>query len=130
MRDAQYIDAAKANRMIEHWDDLEVVCILNADDYTCDFKVYTAILQSQGGYFYIGADGAGSTSSTDLVFASKFDPIFYGHVKWDGCMDMSEGSSEANVMFHFCGRAGVEKFGQALLRIHDQARRLIPNASK
>lgn len=61
-------------------------------------------------------------TTDDLGLAS---PLASGFVKWDGCLELEVGCSEDG-RHHMCGRSSGEKFARALMRIWDEAAKVLP----
>ncbi|MEN6550091.1 MAG: hypothetical protein ABFE07_28950 [Armatimonadia bacterium] len=62
---------------------------------------------------------------TEDLSSARLD--FQGWVKWDGCSDWDFHPYPRAPQVHNCSRAGLEDFGQVLLRCWDYAKAHLPN---
>ena len=72
-------------------------------------------------YGYLFAYCPGEYSMGFTVFDSSpfegIEPVMSGHLKWDGCMNVTYHTEEC--MAHFCGLDGVETFFGVFKRLYE-----------
>lgn len=98
--------------------DIGYIVAYEVYDYRLEVQVYKLCSLN----LYHTKDGFGLTES--LADAELF---IEGSIKWDGCSNWTL-NPEPNHMQHFCGREGLEKFGQLLLRLWDLAADKVPHS--
>lgn len=78
-----------------------------------DFQAYeVASEDGDGGRLYLKKDW---TSSGDMVSSlDEAEVTIDGHVKWDGCCEMSFGDHRP----HFCGAGDVEEYTTVMRELH------------
>lgn len=98
------------------WDDVEYYCVCAVGSHWLSFRVVMLDETVTDAVRFVHED----VGSTDDISEARL--LMHGHVKWDGCMNVTiEDSETEQVALHFCGRRSATAVGVVLNRLYDLA---------